>query len=98
MISGNVNEGMFITVGGDMVLGNFIGTNAAGTAALGNGLSGITVQGCSRQYHQRKHHFGQRHVASRRSRDRTHSIWELSQNLYPGKLHRYRFRRRECPA
>jgi len=44
VISGNVSEGIFITVGGNMVLGNFIGTNAAGTAAVGNGLSGITVQ------------------------------------------------------
>ena len=44
VISGNVSEGIFITVGGNMVLGNFIGTNAAGTAPLGNGLSGITVK------------------------------------------------------
>ena len=47
VISGNVSEGIFITVGGNMVLGNFIGTNAAGTAPLGNGLSGITVLGSS---------------------------------------------------
>ncbi len=44
VISGNVSEGIFINVGGNMVLDNFIGTNAAGTAALGNGLSGITLQ------------------------------------------------------
>ena len=44
VISANVNEGIFITVGGNMVLGNLIGTNAAGTAPLGNGLSGITLQ------------------------------------------------------
>ena len=44
VISANVNEGIFITVGGNMVLGNLIGTNAGGTAALGNGLSGITLQ------------------------------------------------------
>ena len=44
VISSNVNEGVFITVGGNMVLDNFIGTNAAGTAPLGNGLSGITLQ------------------------------------------------------
>jgi parallel beta-helix repeat protein len=43
LISGNAEEGMFITVGGNSVLDNLIGTNAAGTAALGNGLSGITV-------------------------------------------------------
>jgi len=41
VISGNTNDGMWISGTSNIVQGNYIGTNALGTAALGNGSAGI---------------------------------------------------------
>jgi len=44
LISGNTNQGIFISnASGNQIQGNLIGTNAAGTAALGNGGYGIRM-------------------------------------------------------
>jgi hypothetical protein len=45
VVSGNANDGVFISGGGNRVLGNRIGTTANGTGALGNGEDGVFVQG-----------------------------------------------------
>src|SRR5262249_47999866 len=43
VISGNLQDGIFIFSSGNLVLRNFIGTDAAGVAALGNGGNGVFV-------------------------------------------------------
>ncbi len=46
MISGNTNDGVYITgasATGNLIQGNYIGTNAAGTAAVANGAMGVLV-------------------------------------------------------
>jgi uncharacterized repeat protein (TIGR01451 family)/CSLREA domain-containing protein len=43
LMSGNNDAGIVIGTGGNVVVGNFVGTDAAGGAALGNGLEGIRV-------------------------------------------------------
>ena len=45
VISGNLNDGVRISVGDtNIVQGNLIGTDAAGTAALGNGNQGVRLE------------------------------------------------------
>jgi titin len=46
VISGNVNNGVFLTdagASGNIVAGNFIGTDASGMLALGNSNAGVTI-------------------------------------------------------
>ncbi len=43
VISGNGQEGVYLTLHDLVFQGNFIGTNASGTAAIGNGNAGVRV-------------------------------------------------------
>jgi hypothetical protein len=43
VISGNVNSGIDLQAGGNLVVGNYIGTNASGTAAVAN-PTGVSVE------------------------------------------------------
>src|SRR5262249_11812427 len=46
IISGNTNDGVFISGGNaNQLWGNYIGTNADGSAPMGNGLNGVEVSG-----------------------------------------------------
>jgi titin len=45
VISGNNDNGIYISAGANVVQGNYIGVNAAGTGALGNRYSGILING-----------------------------------------------------
>jgi titin len=49
VISGNLNDGIFLTGGtsGNFVQGNIIGLSAAGTNALPNGFNGISISGAA---------------------------------------------------
>jgi parallel beta-helix repeat protein len=47
VISGNVEDGLWLAGTGNVVAGNFIGTDAAGTAALPNGSSGLVLSSSS---------------------------------------------------
>ena len=47
VISGNLQDGVFLRSGGtntNLVSGNLIGTNAAGNAAVPNGAHGVDIQ------------------------------------------------------
>jgi titin len=46
-ISGNLNDGIYLSGGGNLVQGNRIGTNAAGTGAIGNAGSGVNITDAS---------------------------------------------------